>query len=222
MHERTVRKNKGNNEPAYYKLDCHSEGSLAEHPGPLLPQMKAYKNFIRQGFASVSYPVLVQVTIIIYHNGDLLTPLKPPYLVIIYFLHVTEPVTGEIILHEFKKPDFLGKERIFVLLGFTGEIEALVIRDNRIILPVLVKSGELPPVDIPVFVRFPVEHKWINPTDSKTVVVDPAPSVFQKPAGLTVIILCPYCIPRDIKYAVLVAKFGCRCRFDCSRIKCSY
>jgi hypothetical protein len=156
------------------------------------------QKFYQTGFTSVSYPVLVQVTIIIYHYSDLPALVKPVYLVIIYFLHVTEPVMGEIILHEFKKPDLLGKERIFVLFGFTCAIEALIIRDNRIIFPVLVKSGELPPVDISVFVRFPVEHRWINPTDSKTAVVNPASSVFQKPAGFTVIILCPYCISRDI------------------------
>jgi hypothetical protein len=54
------------------------------------------------------------------------------------------------------------------------------------------------------------------------VFVNPALSVFQKPAGPFVIITCPYCIPGDIVYTVLVAKFGCGSRFDSSGIKCFY
>jgi len=168
------------------------------------------------------YPVLLKETVIIYHNGDLITTIKLPYLIIVYFLDVTEPVAGEIILHTFEKMDLLGKERIFVLFGLAGEIEALVIRDNCIILPVLVKSGELPPVDEPVLVGFAVEHVWINTTDGKTAVINPAPSVFQKPAGSRFIIPCPYRIPRDIEYAILVAKFGCRRRFERRWIKFFY
>jgi hypothetical protein len=156
----------------------------------------------------------------VYHHRDLFTAVKPPYMVIVNFLHVTELVTGEIIPDEFEKPDLLRKERILVLFGFTGKIEALVIRNNSVIFPVLVKSGKLPPVDVPVFVGFTVEHVWINTTDCKTAVVNPAPSVFQKPAGSTDLIPCPHCIPRNIEYAVLVAKFGCWCRFESSRIKC--
>jgi hypothetical protein len=135
--------------------------------------------------------VLRKETLIIYHNGDLFTTVKPPYLVIIYFLHVTELMAGEIILHEFEKSYLMGKERIFVLFGFPGEIEALVIRDYCIILPVLVESGELPPVNVTVFIRFAVEHVGINTTDSKAAVINPAPSVFQKPAGSRLIILRP-------------------------------
>ena len=166
------------------------------------------------------YPVRFEVAIIKYHNGDLFTTVKPPYPVIVYFLHVSEPVTGEIILHEFEKPYLLGKECIFVFLGFTGEIEALVIRYNSIIFPVLVKSGELPPVDVPVFISFAVEHVRINAADCKTAFVNPAPSVFQEPAGSTGIILCPQCIPRDIEYTVLVAEFGSRCGFESGGFQC--
>jgi hypothetical protein len=135
--------------------------------------------------------VLLKAAVIIYHDGDLITTPELPYPVIVYFLDVPEAVTSEIILHEFQKPDLLRKKSIFVLLCFTGEIEALVICYNGIILPVLVDAGELPPVDIPVNVGFAVEHERIYATDSKSAVVNPASSVVQEPAGSTVIILCP-------------------------------
>jgi hypothetical protein len=136
--------------------------------------------------------VLFEGAIIKYHDGDLFTTVKPPNPVIVNFLHVSQPVTGEIILHKFEEPYLLRKECIFVLLGFTGMIEAHVIRYFSIIFPVLVKSGELPPVNVPVFVSFAVEHVGINAADSKTAVVNPAPSVVQEPAGSTGIIPCPY------------------------------
>jgi hypothetical protein len=134
--------------------------------------------FTRVQEVLVPYPVLLEKTIIIYHNGDLITPVKPPQPVIVYFLHVTEPVTAEILLHEFEKLNLLREERIFVLLGLAGEIEALVIRDDSAILPMLIKPGELPPVNVPVFVRFAVEHIGVNAADGKTEVINPAPAVF--------------------------------------------
>ena len=70
--------------------------------------------------------MLLKETVIIYHNRYLITTIKPPYLIIVYFLDVTEPMTGEKILHTFEKLNLLCKERIFVLLGLAGEIEALV------------------------------------------------------------------------------------------------
>ncbi len=84
----------------------------------------------------------------------------------------------------------------------------------------LVETGELSPVYHPVFVRFAVEHIWVYSTDRKTAVVNPALSVFQKPAAATASIQCPYCIPRDIEYAVLVAEFRLRCWLKSSRVKC--
>jgi hypothetical protein len=133
---------------------------------------------------------------------------------------VTEPVTGEIILHEFEKLYFLVKECILIFFGFTGEVEALVIRNTCIVFPVLVKSGELPPVYGTAVVWFTVEHIGINTTDSKTAVINPALSVFQKPAASINCILCPHRIPGNIENAVLVAEFGRRRRFKSSRVKC--
>jgi len=180
------------------------------------------RDFTRVHDVLVPYPVLLEKTIIIYHNGDLITPFKPPQLVIVYFLYMAEPVTGKIILHTFEKLNFLCKERIFVLFGLAGEIEAQVIRDFSAILSMLIKPGELPPVNVPVFVRFAVKHIRVNAADSKTAVINPAPAVFQKPAGSGIIILCPYCIPGNVENAILVAQFGRRGRFESGRINCFY
>jgi hypothetical protein len=133
---------------------------------------------------------------------------------------VTEPVTGEIILHEFKKLNFLGKECILVLFGFTGEIEALVIGNMCVILPMPVKSGELPPVYNSVVVGFAVEHIGINTTDCKAEVINTALSFFQKPAASAGSILGPHRVPGNIEYTVLVAEFWRRCRFKSCGIKC--
>ena len=139
--------------------------------------------------------MLFKASIIIYHHSNLIATIKLPNPVIVYLLHVTEPVAVEVILHKFEKPYLVRKERIFVLLGFTGEIEAHVIRDNSIIFTMLVKPGELSPVDVSVFIRFTVEHVWINATDSETVFINPAPPVVEEQAGLPGIVLRPQSIP---------------------------
>jgi hypothetical protein len=110
---------------------------------------------------------------------------------------------------------FLRKTRFHIPLSRTRSDSVCEITAQ----PVLVKPTELPPVDVSAFIRFTVEHVWINTTDSKTVVINPAPSVLQEQAGSTRIILRPQSIPRNIKYAVLVAKFGCRCWFESFGIK---
>jgi hypothetical protein len=135
--------------------------------------------------------VLFEKTIIIYHNGDLIAMFEPPQLVVVYFLHVSEAVTAEILQHEFEKLNFLCKECIFVLLGLAGEIATLIIRNDSAILPMLIKPGELTPVNVPIFVRFAVEHIRVNAADGKTVVINPAPAIFQKPAGSGIVVLCP-------------------------------
>jgi hypothetical protein len=135
---------------------------------------------------------------------------------------VTEVVPAEILLHEFEKLDLLREECIFVLFGLAGEIEALVIRDDSAILPMLIKPGELPPVNVPVFIRFAVEHIRVNATDGKTAVINPAPAIFQKPAGSGIVLPCPQCIPGNVENAILVAKFWCRSWFKCGRIQCFY
>jgi hypothetical protein len=170
-------------------------------------------------------PVLLETTIIIYHNCDLITPFKPPQPVIIYFLHVAKVVTAEIILHELEKLNLMREERIFVLLGLAGEMEALFFRNDRAILPMLIKPGELTPVNGSVFVRFAVKHIRINAADGKTAVINPAPAIFQKPAVSGIVLPCPYCIPGNVENAILVAKFRCRSWFESGRIEsfcCGY
>jgi hypothetical protein len=86
----------------------------------------------------------------------------------------------------------------------------------------LVKSGELPPVNTPFFISFTVKHVGINAAYGKTVFVNPALSVFQEPAGSFIIIPYPNCVPGNVKNTVLIAEFGCRSRFYSSSIKCFY
>ena len=166
--------------------------------------------------------MLLETTIIIYHNRDLISPFKPPQPVIVYLLHVPKAVTAEINLHEFEKLNFMREERILVFLSLAGEMEALLLRNDRAILPMLIKPGELTPVNVPVFIRFPVEHIRVNAADGKTAVINPAPAIFQKPAGSGIVLLCPYCITGNIENAILVAKFRCRGRFERGRIKGFY
>jgi len=102
--------------------------------------------------------MLLETTIIIYHNRDLISPFKPPQPVIVYLLHVTQTVTVEINLHEFEKLNFMREERILVFLSLAGEMEALLLRNDRAILPMLIKPGELTPVNLSLIIRFSVEH----------------------------------------------------------------
>jgi len=62
----------------------------------------------KSGCPSDAYPVRFEIAIIKYHDGDLFTTVKPPNPVIVHFLHVSEPVTGEIVLHVFEKLYLLG------------------------------------------------------------------------------------------------------------------
>jgi hypothetical protein len=166
--------------------------------------------------------MLFESPIVIYHNGDLITPFKLPQRIVIYLLHMPEAVTTEIFLHEFEKLNLLGKKCIFILFGLTGAIEALVSGNDSPILPMPVKPGELSPVYIPVFVRFAVEHIRVNPADGKSVFINPAPAIFQKPAGSCFVVLCPQSITGNIENTILIAKFGCRSRFESGRIQCFY
>jgi hypothetical protein len=55
-----------------------------------------------------------------------------------------------------------------------------------------------------------VEHIGIDPADGKPAVIDPAPPVFQKPAGALIVVLHLQCIARDVEDAVLVAELRSR------------
>ena len=82
----------------------------------------------------------------------------------------------------------------------------------------LVEAGDLAPVHLSPFIRFPVEHVRIDAADGKPAVIDPAPVVFQKPARSLAIVLYFQGIPRNIENTVLVAELGIRSRFERVRI----
>jgi hypothetical protein len=73
-----------------------------------------------------------------------------------------------------------------------------------------------------VFIGFAVKHIWVDAADGKTVVINPTPAIFQKPAGSGIVFLCPNCIPGNVENAILVAKFRCRSWFECGRIQGFY
>ena len=131
-------------------------------------------------------------------------------------------MAGEIVLHIFEELDLLREKCVLVLLCLTGDSEALFIRDSGVVFSMLFNPGELPPVNSPLFVRFPVEHIRIDAADGKPVVIDATSSLFQKPAGTGRIILCPQGIPGDIECPILVAEFRRRGWFQCSGINGFY
>jgi len=150
------------------------------------------------------------------------SPEKSLHPVVIHFLHMPEAAAGKVVLQTFQEPDLLREERVLVLPGLAGEGEALVIRDTRAVLPVLVKPGELPPVNDPALVGFTVEHRGVDAADGRPAVVDTAPPVFQKPAGSSSIIPCTQCVSRDVEHTGLVAELRGRRRFKGRRIDGSY
>ncbi len=79
----------------------------------------------------------------------------------------------------------------------------------------LVKTGDLAPVHVSSFIRFPVEHVRVDPADRKPVLIYPAPTVFKEPTRSYGVILYLQCIAGHIEYAVLVAELGIRSRFEC-------
>jgi hypothetical protein len=78
---------------------------------------------------------------------------------------------------------------------------------------VVVQTGELPPVNDPLLVPLAVEHVRINPADGEPLVIDPAPAVFQEPAGSLFIILYSEGIAGNIENTVLVAELRSWRRF---------
>jgi hypothetical protein len=119
---------------------------------------------------------------------------------------MAEVVTGEIVLHVFEELDLLREKCILVFLCFTRERETFFIRDRMPVFPVLVKPGELPPVNGTMLIGLAVQHVGIDAADGKPVFIDAAFSLFQKPAGSLVIVLCLQGIPGDIERSVLVTE----------------
>ncbi len=162
--------------------------------------------------------MLLQLSVMVYHNRNRYTFFKRPQPIIIYLLDMAETIPREIIVNTLKNRDLLHEERILILFGFTGDRQALFTGDIRIILPVDIQPGNLPPVHLPVLIRFTVKHIRVDPADGKTPVINPAPVVFQIITRTCIVVLCPQRIPGDIERAVLVTEFRIRCGFKCSRI----
>jgi len=60
-----------------------------------------------------------------------------------------------------------------------------------------------------------VKHIGIDPAYGEPPVIDPAPAIFQEPAGSIIILLNPQSIARDIIDSMLIAEFRFRGRFEC-------
>jgi hypothetical protein len=67
-----------------------------------------------------------------------------------------------------------------------------------------------------------MEHIRVNAADGKTTVINPAPAIFEKPAGSGIVFPGPQCIPGNVENAMLVTEFWCRSWFKCGRIQCFY
>jgi hypothetical protein len=166
--------------------------------------------------------VLLEQAVIIYPYGDLLTVVKPLYLVIIYFLHMAEPVTGEEVPDKYQETNLLHEVCFLVLFCFAGDGKAILLWNPGIVFPVFIKTGDLAPVHFPSFIRFAMEHVRVDAADGEPAFIDPALTVFKEIAGTRFIVLCPQCITRDIERAVLVAEFSPGRRFECVRIYLFY
>ena len=142
-----------------------------------------------------------------------------PHPVIVDFLDVPEPVPGKIFMYTFQERDLVGKERMLVFHGLTSDGKGFIIRNLRIVFAVLIRTGYLAPVHLPSLIRFTMEHVRVDAADRWPVFIDPAPAIFEEPAGSITVVLCPQRIPGDIKYTVLVAELGLRGRFDRGRIE---
>jgi len=165
--------------------------------------------------------VFFEFSVAVYHHCDFLALPEPAHPVIINFLNVPEPLLCKIYANEFEERDLVGEECILVFYRNSACSTAFFIRDYGSVVPVLIETRELPPVDSSVFAYLPVEHVWVDAADRHPLVIDLTFLVLQEPAGTFGISFCPECIPRYIEYAVLVAEFRIRCWFNCIRIEFS-
>lgn len=166
--------------------------------------------------------MLFKASIIKDHHSDLGSSHKPAHVIVIHFLHVPEPLRCKVVPDELKEMDLLHKEGILVLFCLAGKGEAFVSWNRGMVIPVLIKTGELPPVDFPVLVRLAVEHVRVNPAYRKPVVVYPAHPILEKPTRSFVIVFRPEGISGNIEYAVLVAELRSGGGFKSSLVDRSY
>jgi hypothetical protein len=162
--------------------------------------------------------VFFQPAVVKNHDPDLFAPGKSPHTVVIDLLHMPDPVFGKVVLDIFKKCEFLPYAGNFIIPGFLGCVLTEIPGDLRMILPMLIKTGNLAPVYRSLLVRFPVKHVGVHATDGKPLVIYPAPVVVKKVAGPAIIVFGPESIPGYIECSFLVAKFRVRCRFNRFRI----
>jgi hypothetical protein len=162
--------------------------------------------------------VIFQPAVVKNPDPDLFTPGKRPHTVVIDLLHMPEPVFGKIVLDILKKCEFLPYAGNLIFPGFCSNLLAGVIGDLRMVLPMLIETGNLAPVYLSLLIGLPVKHVGIHATDGKPLVIYPAPVVLKEVAGPAIIVLCPESIPGYIECSFLVAKFRVRCRFNRFRI----
>src|SRR5512137_1811907 len=100
----------------------------------------------------------------------------------------------------------------FIFPGFCSCLPAENLGNLRVVLTMFIKAGNLTPVDLPPFVRLPVQHVRVNATDGKPLVIYPAPVVLKEPAGPAIIVPCSERISGYVECSVLVAKLRVRSR----------
>jgi hypothetical protein len=128
-------------------------------------------------------------------------------------LDVAELMSGEPFLYAFEECDLVIEKCMFIFHGLARKSDGFIIRDLRIILPVLVQTGDLAPVHLSLLIWLPVEHVRVDSADGKPLVIDPAPAVLEEPAGSLCIISHFQCVTGNIKRTVLIAELGVRRRF---------
>ena len=78
----------------------------------------------------------------------------------------------------FIKIAFLNQKVLFIRNRHLRGLSAFLVGDFGIVFAVVVKTRNLSPVDIAVFVRFPMEHIWIDAADLKALIVYLASAIF--------------------------------------------
>ena len=162
--------------------------------------------------------MIFQPAIVIDHDRNLLSPFISPHAVVINLLDMPESVLLKIILNTAKKCNFLPETGRLVFPCFCCDPATVAHGNFRMIIPVLIEAGDLAPVNVPVLIRLAVEHVGIHTTDGKTPVIYPAPVVFKEITGSAIVVLCPECIPGNVKCPVLVTELRKRSRLDRTRI----
>ncbi len=125
----------------------------------------------------------------------------------------------KMVVETLEECDFLVQICFFICFNHIRDPLCLVMCDLNMVITMLVKAGDLAPVDRAIFSLLAMEHVWVDAADTHSVRVNGAPAVRVKEITPPIIV-GPERVPGGIENSILIAKSKVRSRDESLRIDC--